>query len=127
MDTHDLLYRDEVFAIQGAIFEVNRELGVGFSEAIYQECLAREFSAKSIAYVEHPELQITYKGVTLETIYKPDFICLGKIVVELEVAQESTDVHRAQVRTYLKAANLRLGLLVNFGIHSEAIIDQIIL
>lgn len=127
MDTQDLLYKNEVFAIQGAIFEVSREMGIGFLEAVYQECLAKEFAARSIGYVEHPELRIFYKGGVLEKIYKPDFICFGKIVVELKIAQDSAENHRPQVLNYLKATNLRLGLLVNFGVYPKAIIDRIIL
>ncbi len=126
MEGRDLLYRDEVFAIQGAIFEVSREMGIGFAEAVYQECLAREFALRSIGYTEQPELSVAYKGKILDVLYKPDFICLGKIIVELKVAQEIVDAHRAQIRNYLKATNLRIGLLVNFGVFPKAIVERFV-
>ena len=60
-----LLYRDEVFRIQGAIFEVNREMGVGFLEAVYQECLALEFATRDIPFVAARPLGLTFKGAPL--------------------------------------------------------------
>lgn len=120
----ELLFKDEVFAIQGAIFEVSREMGIGFLEAVYQECLAREFARQSIPHLSHPNLNLVYKGEPLTQIYVPDFICFDKIIVELKVAQAITEVHRAQVLNYLKATKLRLGLIVNFGAHPKAQIER---
>jgi GxxExxY protein len=110
-----LLHREEVFAIQGAIFEVNRELGVGFLEAAYQESLALELAARSIPFVAQPMLPLKYKGTALRAVYVPDFICFGCILVELKTVSALAPEHRAQVINYLKATNLRVGLLINFG------------
>lgn len=126
MEKGDLLYRDETYAIRGAIFEVSREMGTGFLEGVYQECLAREFSRAGIGFIEHPELSLIYKGERLETIYKPDFICFGKIVVELKVAEMLNDDAKNQVLNYLKATKLQLGLLVNFGEYPKARIERFV-
>ena len=128
-ETHEkeILYAEECYAIQGAVFEVYREMGCGFLEAVYQECLHRELSARNIPFAAQPELSLTYKGVALTQIYRPDFICHGKIIVELKAVKEVADEHRAQVFNYLKATGLRLGLLVNFGHYPKATVERIIL
>jgi GxxExxY protein len=121
-----VLFREEVFQIQGAIFEVNREMGAGFLEAVYQECLAMEFSARGIPYVAAPRLTLTYKGQPLRQTYSPDFICFGSVVVELKALGALVPEHRAQVLNYLAATNLRLGLLVNFGSAPKAQIERLV-
>ena len=120
------LFKEEVFAIQGAIFEVGREMGAGFLEAVYQECLAREFARMNIPYVAHQELALSYKGAPLLQTYKPDFVCYGEIIVELKATQEFAPIHRAQVLNYLKASRFRLGLLVNFGAYPKAKVERIV-
>jgi len=122
-----LLFKNEVYAIQGAIFEVYREMGPGFLEAVYQECLEREFRDRSIPFAPQKKLLLTYKGNPLEQRYKPDFICYGKIILELKAVTELGKEHNAQLFNYLKASGLRLGLLVNFGHHPKVEIERIIL
>jgi GxxExxY protein len=120
-------YEAETYAIRGAIFEVYREMGCGFLEAVYQECLEREFHNRKILFEAQKELQLKYKGTALKQIYKPDFICYGKIIVELKAVKDVNPEHRAQVFNYLKATGLRLGLLVNFGHYPKATVERIIL
>ena len=67
---------------QGAVFEVYREMGCGFLEAVYQECLEKELTNKQIPFASQPELKLYYKGESLEQSYKPDLICYDKIIVE---------------------------------------------
>ncbi len=122
-----LLYRDEVYAVQGAIFDVYREMGCGFLEAVYQECLEREFQTREIPYKSQKELLLSYKGKPLEQRYKPDFICFDIIIVELKAVTELGKEHKAQLFNYLRASGLRLGLLVNFGHHPKVQIERIIL
>lgn len=122
-----VLYADEAYRIQGAVFEVNRELGVGFLEAVYQECLALEFSAREIPFMAMPTLRLSYKGRELRQAYVPDFVCFGRIVVELKAVGQLVAEHRAQVLNYLKASGHRLGLLVNFGCAPKARIERLIL
>jgi GxxExxY protein len=127
-ESHEhVLYAEEVFRIQGAIFEVNREMGGGFLEAVYQECLALEFTAREIPHVASWPLRLTYKNQPLRQTYVPDFICFGLIIVELKSVRSVAPEHRAQIMNYLKDTGLRLGLLVNFGSTSKAQIELIVL
>jgi len=122
-----LLFEDETYAIRGAIFEVYREMGCGFLEAVYQECLEKELKNKGIPFVAQPELKLNYKGEPLLQTYKPDFICYDQIILEIKSVKEIAPEHKAQVLNYLKATGLRLGLLVNFGSHPKAQIDRLAL
>jgi len=110
-----IIHRLESYEIMGACFEVYKEKGCGFLEAVYQECLEIEFGERKAPFKSQPQLALTYKGKPLKTKYTPDFICYEKIVVELKAVSALTDEHRAQVQNYLRATKLRLGLLVNFG------------
>jgi GxxExxY protein len=122
----ELLYRDESYLIRGAVFEVYRQMGCGFLEAVYQECLQREFCKQGIQFVSQAELILFYKQEKLQQIYKADFICYGKIIVELKAAKELTNEHRAQLHNYLKATGISLGFLVNFGHYPKAIIERVV-
>jgi GxxExxY protein len=122
-----LVHGDEVFQIQGAIFEVNRTMGAGYLEAVYQECLALELAARRIPFVATPALKLEYKGTPLKQTYVPDFICFGRVIVELKALAAIASEHRAQVLNYLKASGLRVGLLVNFGCAPKARIERLVL
>jgi len=122
-----LLYAEEVFAIQGAIFEVNRHMGAGFLEAVYQECLAIEFQARGVPFVACRSLKLAYKGQPLRQFYQADFVCFEKIIVELKAVRELASEHRAQVLNYLRSTGLKLGLLVNFGSAPKAQIERLVL
>ena len=111
----DLVFKDESYAVMGACFEVYKEKGSGFLEAVYQECLEMEFHSRGVPCVPHPELNLFYKGRLLTQKYIPDFFCFDKIIVELKAVSQLADEHRAQLHNYLKATGYRLGLLVNFG------------
>ena len=121
-----LLFREEVFRIQGAVFEVNREMGAGFLEAVYQECLALEFASRGIPFEALKPLRLTYKGQLLQQVYQPDFVCFETIVVELKALQRLAPEHRAQVLNYLQATGLRVGLLINFGSSPKAEIERLV-
>ncbi len=125
--TSELLYKDEVYRIQGAIFEVYREKGCGFAEVVYQESLEIELGLQGISFVAQPELKLTYKGRSLRSTYRPDFICFESIIIELKALKTTASEHQAQVLNYLKATDLRLGLLVNFGAYPKATVQRIIL
>ena len=129
-ETHEIhekvLYKEESYAIQGAVFEVYGELGSGFLEAVYQECLEREFRRVGVPFRSNVELSLTYKGETLLQTYRPDFICFERIIVELKAVKETSAEHRAQIFNYLKATGLRLGLLINFGHFPKATVERII-
>jgi GxxExxY protein len=113
----ELLYARETFTIRGAVFDVQRSLGGGFLEAVYQECLGLEFAARGIPFVGLRPLELRYKGQLLRQRYTPDFVCFEKIIVELKAVRELAPEHRAQLVNYLRATGLTVGLLVNFGPH----------
>jgi GxxExxY protein len=119
-----VLYPEEVFRIQGAVFEVNRRIGAGFLEAVYQECLALEFEKRGIPFVAQPQLRLTYDDKLLKQTYSPDFVCFDCIIVELKAVAAIAVEHRAQVINYLKASELKLGLLINFGGAPKARIER---
>jgi GxxExxY protein len=121
-----LLFEDEVFRIRGAAFEVYNEMGSGFLEAVYQECLSKEFLRLDVPFDERKALALSYKNEPLVQIYRPDFVCFGKIIVELKAVANLTQDHRAQLLNYLKATNLRLGLLINFGFENKVQIERVI-
>ena len=111
----DLIFKEETYSIRGAIFEVYKEMGSGFLEAVYQECLEKELSLMGIPFVSQPELILHYKGARLQHTYRPDLICYDKIILELKAVKEIAPEHKSQIINYLKITNMRLGLLVNFG------------
>lgn len=122
-----ILYKDECYQIQGAVFEVYREMGCGFLEAVYQECLEKELWLRNIPFLAQPILKLEYKGEPLCQTYKPDLICFNSIIVELKAISSIGGEHQAQVLNYLKAAGMRLGLLVNFGCYPKATVDRLVL
>jgi GxxExxY protein len=122
----NIFYKDEAYAIQGAVYEVSREMGIGFLEAVYQECLAKEFAGSGVPFEAEKMLSLTYKGEHLTQTYQPDFICFEKIVVELKCVRELRAEHRAQVLNYLKATGFKLGLLVNFGRFPKAEVERLV-
>ena len=114
-----ILYKEESYKIVGAAFKVYNWLGPGFLEAVYQEALEIEFQRQGIPYEREKELKIQYDGIELKQTYKADFVCYGKIIIELKAVSALEDAHRSQVYNYLHATNYKLGLLLNFGCPDE--------
>src|SRR5574344_2807772 len=112
---NSIIYKEESYAIRGAIIEVSKELGCGYLERVYQDALEVELRLRNIPYEREKTIQITYKGKPLGEPYRADFVCYGKIIVELKAVEELTSKHRAQVLNYLNATKMKLGILVNFG------------
>lgn len=110
-----LLYPEESYKINGAIFEVHKELGPGLLEKVYQEALEKELRSQGIPFEREKSFTIVYKGEALEQKYIADFVIYDKIVVELKAVDELLPVHTAQVINYLAITGYRLGLLVNFN------------
>ena len=102
----EIFFKEECFKIQGAVFEVYREMGCGFLEAVYQECLEKELHRRGIPFAAQRELKISYKGEPLRQTYKPDFLCFDAIIIELKALSVTTGEHKAQVINYLKATGL---------------------
>jgi GxxExxY protein len=122
-----ILFKEECYKIQGAVFEVYREMGCGFLESVYQECLEKELEKRAVPFVAQQELQLIYKGESLRQTYKPDLICYDKIIVELKAVKDIAPEHKAQLINYLKATGMKLGLLVNFGTYPKASITRLAL
>lgn len=121
-----LLYSGETHQILGACFEVYREKGCGFLEAVYQECLEVEFGLRGVPFVAQRSLGLDYKGKGLRAKYTPDLICYDRIIVELKAQAHLIDENRAQIQNYLRAARLKLGLLVNFGHYPKVEFERVI-
>lgn len=117
---------EETYRIRGVVFEVYREMGCGFLEPVYQECMETELAGQEIPFAAQPELELFYKQQRLAQTYRPDLICFGSVIVELKAVKELCDEHRAQLHNYLKATGLTVGLLVNFGHFPKAEIERIV-
>ncbi len=122
----NLAFEEESYKIRGAVFEVYREMGCGFLEGVYQECLEKEFTKQKIPFISQKELLLHYKDEPLKVIYKPDFICYNSIILELKAVKNLENEHRAQIHNYLKATGLHLGFLINFGHFPKAEIERVI-
>ena len=114
-EQEDILFKDECFKIYGCIYAVNKKLGSGFLEAVYQEALEIELGRKNIPFVSQQELEIIYDGTPLANKYIADIICYEKIIIELKAVSKINNQHKAQLMNYMVATGFRLGLLVNFN------------
>lgn len=103
------------YEIIGAAMEVHRELGCGFLEAVYQEAMEMELSARNVRFVSQPQIRLFYKNLPMGKYYKPDFICFDSVVVEIKAESCLSKVDEAQILNVLKASQHRTGLLINFG------------
>jgi len=122
----DLVYKEECYRIIGGCFAVYRDKGCGFLEPVYQECLEIEFEHLKLPATPKPKLELSYRGRVLQHTYEPDFICYGKIILELKAVSALADEHRAQVLNYLNATGCKLALLVNFGHHPGLEYERIV-
>lgn len=102
--------------IIGAAIEVHRHLGPGLLEAAYEECLCRELDIRRVPFKRQVPLPVTYKGVILDCSYRLDLLIEGKVVVEIKAIEELLPIHDAQLLTYLKLGDWKVGLLINFNV-----------
>ncbi len=105
----------ETYAIIGAAMEVHGEMGNGFLEAVYQDALEIELTQRNIPFTREQPIPVTYKGHTLGTPYRADFVCYGSVIVELKAIKTLTEIESAQVLHYLKATGFERALLINFA------------
>jgi len=108
------------YAIIGAAMEVNKQLGCGFLEPVYQEALTIELSNRNIPFRREVKLPVFYNQIRLNTLYRVDFICYEEIAVELKALARLSGTEEAQLLNYLKASDCEIGLLLNFGSRSLA-------
>lgn len=114
----NLILPDEVYNLVGAAMEVHTQLGCGFLESVYQEALEWELKSRDIPFESQKILSIRYKDVQLAKTFVADLVAYDQIIVELKATSELSSQAEAQVINYLKASNLSLGLLLNFGASS---------
>ena len=121
MDTQ--LHKQQMYNVIGAAMAVYNEIGYGFSELIYQECLSIVCTEKGIPWEREKPLKMMFHGIELEKLYKADFVCYDDIIVELKAVSELVGEHRAQLFNYMKITNTHFGILINFGepqrLHAE--------
>jgi GxxExxY protein len=120
MDINDITY-----AINGAVFEVNRVLGPGFLEKIYENALLFELKRRGITAKSQVPIKVFYKENEVGE-YFADILVEGKVIVELKIVETIDKIHEAQLLNYLKATGIRVGILVNFK-HPKAEIKRMVL
>jgi len=100
--------------IIGCAIEVHKQLGPGLLESAYQECLYYELKQKGLKVQKEKPMPIVYKEVKLDHGYRIDLLVEERVVIEIKTVEMFNDVHTAQVLTYLRLGNYKLGLLLNF-------------
>ncbi len=120
MDLNEITYK-----INGAIFEVNRELGAGFLEKVYENALMIELANVGLKVENQVPIKVNYKGKEVGD-YFADIVVEDRVVLELKAAESLQKIHEAQLLNYLKATDMKIGILVNFT-HPKAQIKRFIL
>ena len=104
------------YDIIGCAYKVHTQLGPGLLESTYKVCLAYELDKMGYSVQTEKALPVIYDGINLEAGYRIDLLVNKKVIVELKSVEALNDVHTAQILTYLKLADIRLGLLINFNV-----------
>ena len=102
--------------IISSAIEVHRNLGPGLLESTYEECMAFELQERKLTVQRQHEIPVFYKGNQLEQNYRIDLLVNNQVIVELKSIKKIEPIHDAQLLTYLKLANIRYGLLLNFNV-----------
>jgi GxxExxY protein len=102
--------------IIGSAVEVHRHLGPGLLESTYEECMAFELQERKLVVQRQYEIPVLYKGNKLEQNYRIDLLVNNQVIIELKSIKKIEPIHDAQLLTYLKLANIRYGLLLNFNV-----------
>ncbi|MDP2767501.1 MAG: GxxExxY protein [Candidatus Methanoperedens sp.] len=111
-----ILEKDLTEQIIGAAIEVHRYLGPGLLESTYQECLCHELNMRGLKFECQKPIPLEYKGIKLDCGYRLDILVEGKIVLELKTVEAIMPVHEAQLLTYLRLTNVKVGLIINFNV-----------
>jgi len=102
--------------IIGAAIEVHRELGPGLMESIYEECLSIELTSRNVYFEQQKIIPVLYKQQVIKSNFRLDLLVENKVIVELKAVENLLPVHTAQLLTYLKLTECRIGLLINFNV-----------
>jgi len=116
---------DITYAINGAVFEVNKVLGAGFLEKVYERALLMELRERGLTAESQVPIKVAYKEKIVGE-YIADIVVEEKVIVEVKAGENFERVHEAQLLNYLKATGVKVGLLVNF-LHPKADIKRMVL
>ena len=114
--------------IIGCAIEVHKQLGPGLLESAYEECLFYELKNAGLEVKKQLALPLVYKKIKLDAGYRIDLLIENKVIVEIKSVDALAEIHKAQLMTYMKLANIKVGLLMNFNVTKlkEGIIRWII-
>lgn len=115
MDAVELNENDISYRIRGCVFKVYKALGPGLLESAYREALAYELTMAGLLVQKEVPLPFLYDGMPMGTAYRMDILVNEKVVIEVKSVEAITPLHHKQLITYLKLANKKLGILVNFN------------
>jgi GxxExxY protein len=101
----------------GCAIRVHRELGPGLLESTYEQCVAYELIQAGIPFKIQHSIPVSYKQISLDCGYRVDLLIDDQLIVELKSVEQLLKIHEAQLLTYMKLANIRIGLLINFNVH----------
>jgi GxxExxY protein len=116
-------YKNFMYPVIGAIYEVHKELGPGLNEYVYQEGLAMQLEEENIAFEREKEYTPIYHDRSMNAKYRLDFVCMDQIIVECKAVEQLTINHRAQLFNYMRLTKLPMGILVNFS-QKSAVIER---
>ena len=114
MSTDKVIYRDLSYKVVGLAMEVHRKLGYGFIEKVYENSLMVLFRREGIAAEQQLPVRVYFEGEDVG-YYKADIVVDGKMILEVKAVEGLIDAHRVQALNYLRATDLRLAILLNFG------------
>lgn len=103
-------------SIIAAAIEVHKELGPGLLESVYEACMVKELTKRGLVVRSQVDLPISYKGEVLEKRFRIDLLVENHVIVELKSIDQIQPIHEVQLLTYLRLANKKLGLLINFNV-----------
>ena len=114
--TNDTELEEITSEVIDCIFKVHKTLGPGLLESAYESCLMYEIKKRGLKAIKQKQLPLIYDGIKLDDGYRIDILVEDKLIIEIKASESLTDVHLAQVITYLKLSKNKLGLLVNFNV-----------
>ena len=114
----NIIFKEECYLIIGACMAVHKKLGCGFLESVYAEALELEFKKANVPYEREKKLPVYYDNQPLNKYFKADFVCYHSIILELKATKYLIDADNQQILNNIKATQIKLGLLINFGASS---------
>jgi GxxExxY protein len=112
---HDLSEKTLTERILGFAINVHRALGPGLLESVYEECLCHELATATVPFIRQQAIPVVYATVKLECGFRADIVVANRVLVEIKSIDRFAPIHEAQILTYLRLSNLRVGLLLNFN------------